>query len=302
MDAKRSPAIWLAAEVTAQLRGADETHLPVLARLALAITDCSKGDASLLQRLLRDLRDTATAMDLTWSSQGMLGAVTGRKLAERRQLATASRAFLRQVEALRTESDAFAGYSARFEEACLAALPEYSQGLARLERVLAEAGPSLRSVYEDLGHKREQAGSQHVHEALQRLRVQADAASERLARQVETGRHARRLPLVAEDIRRCHAELEEQLEGIVTSRAARVLQHVADALTAQGEAAVHSLAQAERLRVEVLAGVDSLLDCLDRLLERQAALVEAFSALARRLAEVERGPSGAADLQSHGMA
>ena len=291
MTATRSPAIWLSAEISAELRASEDNHLPVLARLGLSVTDAARGDASLMQRLLAEVREAAEALNLAWVSQGLLGAVSGRKLAERRQLAAASRKFLAGIEAVRSEADAFARYSARFEDACLAALPEYTMHLARLERTLAGIVPRLRTVYEDLVRKKAGAGSQHVLEALERLRLQADGASDHLARQLETSRHARQVPLVVEDIRRCHAELEEQLEGIVTSRAARVLQLVADALTAEPDAARRDLAEADRLRTEVFAGVDALQACLERLVQRQQALVEAFSGLARRLAEVQ----GAAD-------
>ena len=291
MTAKRSPAIWLSAEISTELRAAEANHLPVLARLGLAVTDAARGDSSLMQRLLSEAREAAQALNLAWVSQGWLGAVSGRKLGERRQLAAASRKFLAGIEAVRTEADAFARYSARFEDACLACLPEYTMHLSRLERTLSGIVPRLRTVYEDLVRKKERAGSQHVVEALERLRQQADAASDHLARQLETTRHARRVPLAVEDIRRCHAELEEQLEGIVASRAARVLQLVADALTAEPEAAGRNLAEADRLRTEVFAAVDTLLACLDRLVQRQQSLVQAFSGLARRLAEMQ----GAAD-------
>jgi hypothetical protein len=288
MTAKQSPAIWLSAEVSAELRAVEETHLPVLARLGLAITDCGKGDATLLQRLLADLRDAAAALNLQWVAQGLLGRVSGRKSAERRQLAVASRGLLAKVEAVRAEADAFARYSARFEEACIAVLPEYKTHLGRMDRALSGAVPNLRAVYDDLRRKAEGAVSPHVHDALERLRTHADTVSDHLSQQLATSQHARRLPLVVEDIRRCHAELEEQLEGVVTSRGARALQHVADALTSDGDAARRSLAEAESLRTELLAGIASLQNCLDRLLARQQALTDAFSGLARRLAQVQR--------------
>jgi chromosome segregation ATPase len=288
MAASQSPAIWLSAEVSAELRTLEDTHLPVLARLGLAMADRGKGDATLLQRLLAELGDAAATLNLAWMAQGVLGKLTGRKAAERRQLAVASRALLAKVEQVRAEADAFARYSARFEEACLAVLPEYTMHLARLDRALAGVVPRLRTVYDDLRSKVQQASSPAVHEALQRLRAQADLASDHLSLQMGTSQHARRLPLAVEDMRRCHGELEEQLEGVVTSRAARAIQHIADALTAPGEAALNSLAQADRLRTELIAGIASLQECLERLRARQQALTEAFSGLARRLGEVQR--------------
>ena len=297
MPDNRSPAIWLSAEVASELRAAEETHLPVLARLALNITDCGKGDPSLLQRLLHDLREAALALQLDWRAQGWLGAVTGRRLAERRQLASASRTFLSIVEAVRAEAEAFARYSAHFEAACTSVLPEYNVHRLRLERKLAETVPQLRQVFQDLRRKGA-SDSPHVQTAMQRLLAQAEAVSDRLARQLHAGTHARRLPVVAEDMRQCHEELEGQLQGLVTSRGARILQHVSDALVADRAAAAHSLAAAGRVRQELLESVEAMLAALARLAQRQHALVEAFSGLARRMAEIQ--PSAASSRVEQG--
>lgn len=285
MADNRSPAIWLSAEVAEELRSAEENHLPVLARLALAMTDCGKGDCTLLQRLLHDLREAALGLNLHWKAQGLLGAVSGRGPAERRTLAAASRTFLDVVEAVRAEAEAFTRYSNRFEEACNAALPEYNVHRLRLERKLADAIPRLRQVFQDLRHKGA-SESPHVQAAMQRLLAQAEAVSDRLGRQLHAGTYVRRLPVVVEDMRRCHEELESHLQGLVTSRGARILQHVADALVADRAGADHNLAVADRVRGELLDSLTVMQACLDRLVHRQQALVEAFSGVARRMAEV----------------
>lgn len=295
MADKRSPAIWLSAEVAAELREAEELHLPVLARLGLTLTDLGKGDPSLLQRLLHDLGEAAGALSLHWRAQGLFGAVTGRRTAERRRLATASRAFLAIVESVRAEAEAFGRYGARFEEACTASLPEYNVHRLRLESKLAAAVPRLRQVFQDLRQKGS-SDSPHVQAAMQRLLAQAEAVSDRLGRQLHAGTHARRLPAVVEDMRHCHEELEAHLQGLVTSRGARILQHVADALVADAAAAARHLAAAERVRAELLASLEATQACLARLAQRQRALVEAFSGLARRMAEVQpAAAAGSAD-------